>query len=219
MKAVGRISKPKWWEWVIVGVLFAMAIVSAQAAQPADIASNAIYPSKTLQVIARIYMANGDYDQAEKFANKALDAALTQGETDKDKISCLIDLAWVYKNQGRLLEAEKTCLLGLQLQQQFYYKDHPYIAYTLRILGSIYQAQARYPEADAALDRAMSIIRKCHLADDPVVASFDVDIARLLTAEGRFDQAEAGYEQAIQVIGDYYGPEHLYTAKVTADIA
>ncbi len=219
MKAVSKTTKPEWWEWVVVGLLFLTAVVYAQAAQPADKESNPGYSSRTLQAIARIYMANADYDEAEKFANKALDAAINQDGAQEDTIASLVNLAWIYKNQGRFLEAERTCLLGLHLQQQLYYKDHPHIAYTLRILASIYQSQARFPEAQAALDKALSIMHKCHLADDPVVAPFDVDVARLLTAQGRFVQAEDEYERALLLISDYYGPEHLYTAAVLADIA
>ena len=228
MKGVSETSAPRWWERVVVGVLFVTAVVCARAAQPVSSESNAGCPSKTLQAIARIYMANGDYGKAEKFANKALNAAVTKEGLDstlrpssgqasstqaqEDISSCLIDLVWIYKNQGRLLEAEKTCLLGLKLQQQVYYKDHPYIAYTLRILGSIYQAQGRYSHAGETLDRAMTIIRKCHTADDPVIASFEVDVARLLVAEGRFAEAEATYERSLRFISDYYGEDHLYTA-------
>ena len=31
MKAVSETSRPNWWEWAIVGVLFVMAIVCAHA--------------------------------------------------------------------------------------------------------------------------------------------------------------------------------------------
>jgi tetratricopeptide (TPR) repeat protein len=219
MKAVNETSRPKWWEWVVVGVLFVTAVVCARAAQPVSGESSSVCSPKTLQAVARIYMSNGDYGKAEKFANKALDAAVAKEGAEEDTASCLIDLVWVYKNQGRLLEAEKTCLLGLKLQQQIYYKDHPYIAYTLRILGSIYQAQGRYSQAGETLDKAMTIIRKCHSADDPVIASFEVDTARLLVAEGRFSEAEAKYERSLRFISNYYGEDHLYTAGVLSDIA
>jgi tetratricopeptide (TPR) repeat protein len=223
MKAVNETSQPRWWERIIVAVLFAAAAACACAAQQVSGESNKSNQSKTLQAVARLYMSNGDYGKAEQFANKALNAAVKKEGANtaaqEDTSSCLIDLVWVYKNQGRLLEAEKTCLLGLKLQQQTYYKDHPYIAYTLRILGSIYQAQGRYSAACEAFDRAMAIIRKCHTADDPVTASFEVDIARLLVAEGRFDEAEEIYERSLRLISNYYGVDHLYTAGVLSDVA
>ena len=30
MKAVSEISRPNWWEWLVVGVLFVMAVVCAR---------------------------------------------------------------------------------------------------------------------------------------------------------------------------------------------
>ena len=216
VKAGNQTSAPKWWERVVVGVLLVTAVVYARSAMPGTDGS-ACSP-KMLQTLARIYMAQGDYDKAETLVDKALDVVAPKEDADEEKSSCLIDLGWVYKNQGRFAEAEESCLLGLQLQQKVYYSRHPYIAYTLRILVSIYQAQAKYDQAGVALDRAVAIMRTCHLPDDPVLAPFEVDVARLQAVEGRFDQAEAQYEQALRLISDYYGPEHLYTASVLADI-
>ena len=34
MKVVSETSKPAWWEWAVVGVLFLTAIACARAAQP-----------------------------------------------------------------------------------------------------------------------------------------------------------------------------------------
>jgi tetratricopeptide (TPR) repeat protein len=208
-------NKPSahWWEKVLVAVLFILALIYASSAKAASEADAC--PPKALQAFARVCMSKGEYEKAEML----IDRALSTATSDEDKSSCLIDKAWVYKNQGRFAQAGQSCLLGLQLQQRVYYADHPYIAYTLRILGSIYQAQGDFRSAAESFDRAISIIRKCHTADDPVVASFEIDAARLLTAEGKFAQAEQQYERAITVIIDYYGPDNLYTASVLGDFA
>jgi len=194
---------------VMFGVVFSMVLIYAHSAQASADGSSAGCSPRMLQGLARVYMAQGEYDKAETLVDKALDIAETQDAADEEESSCLIDLAWVYKNQGRFAEAEESCVLGLKLQQESYYSDHPYVAYTLRILASIFQARGKYDQAGAALDKAMVIIRKCHSEDDPVVASFEV----------RLEEAETEYERAIRIISDYYGPEHLYTANVFADIA
>jgi tetratricopeptide (TPR) repeat protein len=209
------VNKPSahWWEKVLVAVLFIMALIYARSAKAAN--ESGVCPPKALQALARICMSKGEYDKAETLIDRALSAVTS----DEDKSSCLIDRAWVYKNQGRFAQAEQSCLLGLQLQQKLYYADHPYIAYTLRILGSIYQAQGDFRSATESFERAISIIRKCHSAADPVVASFEIDAARLLAAEGKFAQAEQQYERAVAVIINYYGPDNLYTAGVLGDLA
>jgi tetratricopeptide (TPR) repeat protein len=206
-------SSVHWWEKVLVAVLFIMAIIYARSAKAAN--EDGVCPPKAMQALARICMSKGEYEKAESLIDRALSIAAS----DEIKSSCLIDKAWIYKNQGRFEKAGKSCLLGLQLQQQLYYANHPYIAYTLRILGLIYQAQGDFPRATESFNRAISIIRKCHSANDPVVASFEIDAARLLTAEGEFSQAEEKYEKSVAVIIDYYGPENLYTASVLGDLA
>ena len=222
-------SEVRWWERIIVAVLLIAALFYARTAKSAFSPSNTSCPAKTLQALARIYMSHGEFQKAETLVGKALNSVENKKESDpaspryaeasEEKSAYLIDLAWIYKNQGRLVEAEKFCRQGLTLQQQLYYKDHPYIAYTNRILGSIYQAQAKFPQADESLNNAMTIISKCHLPDDPAIAPFEVDIARLLVAEGKLPQAEEIYEHSFLLISDCYGPEHLYTANILADIA
>ncbi len=202
-----------------VALLLATAVVYARSTRPGIISSYTGCSPKVLRALARVYMARGEYAKAEPLVQKALNDIRGNDSADEQRCSCLIDLAWIYKNQGRLGEAERLCRDGLQMQRQLYYSDHPYIAYTLRILASIYQAQGSYTQAGIALDDAIAIMSKCHSADDPVIASFEVDVARLLVAEGKFTEAEATYEQALRSISEFYGYEHLYTAGVLADIA
>ena len=144
----------------------------------------------------------------------------TDDRSTLDEISkCLIDLAFLYKNQGKFSKAQTVGELGLELQKKIYYKYHPYIASTLRILSSIYQSQAKYELAEETLSEAICIMRKTHLSDDPALAPFQVDMARLLMAQGKLQEAEAIYIPAIDVINKSYGPDHLYTAGVLESLA
>jgi len=103
--------------------------------------------------------------------------------------------------------------------EKLYGKDHPYVAYTLRILSSIYEGQGKYRQARPVLDRAMTIMNSYHLPDDQIMAPFYVDIAKLLAAQGHFAQAEGYYEQALALINKSYGANHLYTAGVLGGMA
>lgn len=175
--------------------------------------------SKTLRSMARVYMAYGEYAKAQPLAEKALTLAKRNEVSDSELAMCLIDLATLYKNQNKLVDAEKMCELGLQLQKKVLYKNHPYLAYTLSILSSIYCERDNYYQARSALDNAMAIMLDSHSADDKVMAPFFVDIAKLCVAQGTLEKAESYYQKAMDLINDSYGPEHLYTANVLADIA
>ena len=82
--------------------------------------------------MARVYMACGQYQKAQPLAEKALDIARKNNEPDSQLSSCMIDLAWVYKFQGKLTDAEKLCEKGTLLQQKTHGPDYPYLAYSLR---------------------------------------------------------------------------------------
>jgi len=171
---------------------------------------------KTLRSMAKVYMAFGNYAKAQPVVEHALNLAQTRNLGDKELALCLIDAAWLYKNQYKLAEAKRTCLLGLELQEKVYGADHPYIAYTLRILGSVYREQGEYTLAFSALDRAMAIAKKHSSPDSANLAAIKVDLAELEEAAERFDQAAEYYSQALPAIIGACGEDHLYTAQVRA---
>lgn len=174
---------------------------------------------KTLRSMARVYMAYGDYAKARPLAEQAFVSANSGNVPDSELSMCMIDLAYLYTNQNRLDEAEQLCSTGLSLQEKIYTKDHPYVAYTLRILSEIYRNQERFEQAWITIDKAMTIMLACHPADEPVIAPFKINMAELAAAEGDFDSAENYYLQALNLIGDSYGIDHLYTANVLGGLA
>jgi tetratricopeptide (TPR) repeat protein len=172
-----------------------------------------------LRSMAKVHMAFGDYSKAQPLVEQALRLAETNKADDAELALCLIDAAWLYKNQYKLDKAEEMCLSGLELQEQALGKDHPYVAYTLRILSSIYQEQGRYSRAVSVLDRAMAIARKHSLPGSASLAALEVDFGALMEAMGDFARAEAYYAKALPVIIESCGPDHLYTAQVLGKIA
>jgi len=192
-------------------------------ALPAKV-TGAIKPAKaythtSLRAMARVYMASGSYDKAQPFLENALDLAKSANAPDSDVCACALDLAYLYKNQGKLAEAETICLTGLELQQGVYGPKHPYVALTLRILSDIYKGQGRFREAADCLERGLKIMRAAGSEDDPELAPFKVDMARLLVARGELARAESCFDDALSVIEGSYGPTHLYTTKVLTSIA
>lgn len=177
------------------------------------------YSHASLRAMARIYIASGSYDKAQPVLESALDLARTSDASDSDLCACMLDLAYLYKNQGRLAEAETICLEGMKLQEKVYGAKHPYVAYTLRILSEIYREQGRYREAGNCLQQAMTIMRTVSSEDDPDIAPLTVDMARLMVAQGELAQADVLFNKAMALIEDSYGPRHLYTTKVLTSIA
>ena len=174
---------------------------------------------KTLRVMARVYMSYGEFTKARPLAEKALSLAQQRNVEDSELCMCLLDLAYIYNSQKNFTDAEKMCLLGIDLQKKVYYDRHPYVAYTLRTLSSIYAGQGKYEQAEEALDTAFAIMLENHQADDPVIAPFEVDMAGLFVTEGKLSRAQDYYTKAFAAINESFGPDHLYTATVAGSFA
>ncbi|UCC98062.1 MAG: tetratricopeptide repeat protein [Phycisphaerales bacterium] len=177
------------------------------------------HSTAALRSMARVYMACGGYEKAQPLLETALNQAQKTNASDSELCACLIDLAYLYKEQGNLNQAETMCRLGLALQEKVHQPNHPYVANTLRILSEICRELGRYEEARTTLERAMTIIRKVRPEDGQEIAPLKVDMARLLMARGDYTDAESHFTQAIGVIETSFGPEHLYTAKVRSGLA
>ncbi len=154
----------------VIGLLSLSLILFTNLNSVSGISNPESRPSscKILRAMARVYMADGDYIKALPLAENALTLAKASN-SDTQAGNCLIDLAYLYKNEGDFSKAQKFCEMGLELQKKIYYKDHSYIAATLRILSSIYQGQAKYELAKETLSQAICIMRKSHLGDDPAL--------------------------------------------------
>ena len=165
-------------------------------------------------------MAYGDYSKAQPLVKKALALARSKKIPEQELSLCLADMAYLYKNNNRLGEAENLCKDAIKLQEKTYGKDHPDIISMLRTLSSIYLQQHKYVQANAAINRAIAIMHENQLANNgQLAASLQVDVAKLLVAEGKLEQAQAYYSEVLQPIIDCYGMKHLYTANVLSDIA
>ena len=200
-------------------ILFCILLVFPGLARSRALPAQKAFSCSSLRSMARIYMAYGGYAKAQPLLIRALQLAEQNHVEDTEVCACAIDLAYLYKEQGKLTDAETTCRLGLELQQKVYREDHPYVAYTLRILSEIYRKQGRYQEAANALERALDIVQRVGRGSEQEVAPFKVDMAHLLIAQGHYAQAESHFIEALSVIETAYGPEHLYTAKVRTGLA
>lgn len=192
-------------------------IIILLSISPANISAIPIqnqYSSGSLRSMARVYIACGDNSKAQPLLEKALDLAKKKNAPDSELSACMIDSAYLYETQGKFAEAETMCLAGLELQEKVYNQNHPYVAYTLRILSKIYQGQSRYREAAEVLDRALRIICRDNNEDEQEIAPFKADMGCLLVAQGQYVKAESYFEESIASIEKSFGPNHLYTAKV-----
>ena len=174
--------------------------------------------SKTFRTMARVYIAYGEYEKAQSLMEQALASARKANASDHELAMCLIDTACLYKKQNKLTSAEKMCTQGLKFQKKALSENHPYIAYTLRILASIYRQQGKLNKAGSALDNATNIMRNFHADDDYAMVSLEMDTAKLHMAQGNLAKAESQYAHALSAINKN-SPNHFSKATVLEDMA
>jgi tetratricopeptide (TPR) repeat protein len=201
----------------VITILFCSPPSGGAIAAPAT--REKIPSCRIYRVMARAYMAYGEYNKAMPLAEKALALAQQRSVSNEELSACLLDLAYIYTNLDRFADAEQFCKLGISVQKEFYYDRHPYVAYSLRTLAAIYQGQGKISEAKETMRQAIEIMLESHPADDAVMAPFQVDFAKLLVAEGKLTEAEQYYTAALNLINQSYGSDHLYTATVISSVA
>ena len=101
---------------LVCGLLLLNGSVANGKSNPGQIK----HSCKVLRSMARVYMAYGNYAKAQPFAEQSLTLARTTGASDSELCSSLIDLAYLYNNQGKLADAEEMCKFGLKLQEEIY---------------------------------------------------------------------------------------------------
>ena len=131
----------------VKSILF-VSIITILSCSNVSMASPVIYeknPScKIYRVMARAYMAYGEFNKAMPLAEKSLAIVLQQKSIRRRAVAnCLRDLAFIYKNLDRFSERRTILQARNFLQKQIYYDRHPYVAYSLRTLSVIYQGQGK----------------------------------------------------------------------------
>ncbi|KAE9566313.1 hypothetical protein CGMCC3_g17528 [Colletotrichum fructicola] len=117
----------------------------------------------------------------------------------------------LYKDQGRLKEAEAMYERALQGYEKAWGPEHTSTLDTVNNLGILYTNQGRLKEAEAMYKRALQGKEKAwgpeHTSTLDTVNSLGV----LYKGQGRLKEAEAMYERALQGYEKAWGPEHTST--------
>ena len=100
-------------------------------------------PAQTLQQIARLYAASGDYSKAQDFAERALTLAEKDINCKSLTGLCLLDLAYYSKEQGDLTSAESLCWQAISVSATSNVPEYIFTAAAFRILSDIHRQQFR----------------------------------------------------------------------------
>ena len=158
-----------------------------------------------------LYGLEGRFDDGERLLKqglKLLDQAYganAQAAPNYDKI--LNDMGNLYKDAGRLPEAEAALNRAIAIGRAVSGEDHPNVAASMGNLAVVLQHESRFAEAESFYKRALAIDEKVFGSNHPVTAIGLNNLANVYADQNR-PQDAAGLQQRVLAINEkVFGPE------------
>jgi tetratricopeptide (TPR) repeat protein len=176
--------------------------------------------SRTLDNLAGLYVATGDYAKAEPLYRRVLETReKTTGPQNPSTARSLNDLAAVYKAMGDYAKAEPFLQRALAIREKALGPEHPDTAYSLNALADIYLQRGEYGKAEPLYERALRISEKTLGREHASTGTSLNNLAWLYYKIGSYAKAEPLYRRALAISEKMAGREHPDTAKILSNLA
>lgn len=162
----------------------------------------------------------GRLDEAEVL----LQRALVQGESTFGGSHPVIadiwgSLAILSRQREDYPLAEEQARRALEGHRKVQGEDHPEVASAMNDLGLVLYERGKLEEAEETL-RASLAKKVAALGEgDPSIGTNLSDLALVLEEQGNLDRAEEHYHRALEIFLRQFGPEHIATTVVEANLA
>jgi serine/threonine protein kinase len=176
-------------------------------------------------VVARLQSLLGDslralghYEQAEVVLTKArqtLESSL--GATHADTLTAKENLAQLYHEQGKCLQAEALAkeLLEVRIAQQ----DFPSTLDSKNLLALIYEDEGKYPEAETLLKEVVEGRTALLGPNHQDIFTAKDNLALLYQHQGKYPQAEAISKDLLELSTARLGADNLVTLTIKNNLA
>ncbi|MFL5587294.1 MAG: tetratricopeptide repeat protein [Ktedonobacteraceae bacterium] len=174
----------------------------------------------SLNNLATLYRAIGDYTQAETLYLEALTIQRkVLGEEHLDLAISLNNLATLYYMMGEYTKAEPLFQQALTIQGKVLGEEHLDLATSLNNFALLYRARGEYTKAEALLRQASDIARNALGEGHPDLATSLNNLALLYHTMGEYAKAELFYRQASDIWRTALGEEHPDVALALNNLA
>lgn len=170
--------------------------------------------------LGQVYMALGQYPQAENFLVSSVQSHRELlGGDHPELAAALSHLGALRYKQGRFDEAKDLLRESLAIRESYFGENHPKVATVLHDLSAVYAARRDPNAAEPMMRRALAIRREAHGRDHPDVAASLNSLAVILARLGRTDEAETLYRETLDVHQRVYGDMHPRYAAALNNVA
>jgi len=171
------------------------------------------------QQAVKLYQ-EGCYEEAVGVADQAVDLARRYlGEQHPDFVTCLNNLAALYKKMGNYVAAEPLYRQALEIHRQALGEQHPDFAASLNSLTLLYAAMGNHAAAEPLYRQALEIRRQVLGEQHPDFAVSLNNLAALYTVMGNHTAAEPLYRQALEIKRQVVSEGHPDFAKSLNSLA
>lgn len=186
-------------------VLGLLCLIGASTSARADVVDDFIKTQNQVQALLKeqkpqqaLPLAQNLLAQAERhFQNQPLVIA-----------GCHHDLATVYHDLGKYVDAEQACRRELQIIEQEKGAQSEDASRCLGYLGHLLGHQDRFAEAEPLCKRSLSILERILRPDDPKLLGSIDNLSTLNKDLGHLREAEALARRALAIREKQLGPDH-----------
>jgi len=161
----------------------------------------------------------GRYDDASQAFAEGIRASERLDAPDPGLGQLLSDLAWLYHEQDRDLEADSLLQRALAVDQKSFGSDALPAARRTQELGMLYQAEGRFKEAGPLLGRALFLYEANPKADARELAITQAQLGLNYQAAGNLDRGEILLKKALVGLDSGMGKDPCYWAATLIDLA
>jgi len=125
-------------------------------------------------------------------------------------------LTAAYHSDELHVAPEETALVLVRTAQ--YQQEHPDVAMTLKILGTVHESLAAFAEARVSHQRALTIEESVYGLTHPEVACTLGNLSNIQQLLGEFDAARTSLQRALAIFEAVYGPSDPEVAKALGNL-
>ncbi|MHC4638912.1 MAG: protein kinase domain-containing protein, partial [Planctomycetota bacterium] len=150
------------------------------------------------------YWRSGQLDKAEEHLKHSLHI----GEMPRQTAGALSTLGHVYKNMGRLEEAETQSIKAVEFARRFLGAEHEQTLWSMNTLALIYRDQRRYEESELLFLEMLEISRRVFGEDHVTSLFFRGNLAKTYMDKGKHGEAERLLLKLLELQPDIVQQEH-----------
>jgi tetratricopeptide (TPR) repeat protein len=144
---------------------------------------------------------NNDLDDAERLASQALDLVSRLGHADSRVAKSQVQMAEVYRQQGKTGLAEQSYLKAIASGEQAVGTNGTDLILPLESLANFYYyTKVQYNEVTSLYQRILNIIQAAPNPNLPEIARWQRDLADVYHLEKQESQAETCYQLALSTM-------------------